>query len=136
MPVPDNLRKAREKCELSYAELANLTGIAKSTLQRYETGTTSKIPLDVIEKIAIALKTSPQALLGWQTEESNLNKPDSLSAKDEKDVSKMIEDLRARLSVPGVTYKGKPMTSDEIERVINGMQITLEIAMQRSKDKK
>ena len=50
---------------LTYAELAELTGIPKSALQRYATGETAKIPLDRMELLARALKTTPAYLLGW-----------------------------------------------------------------------
>ena len=52
---------------LSYGELANLTGIPKSALQRYATGVTRKIPLDRIEAIADALAVPAAEILGWDT---------------------------------------------------------------------
>lgn len=51
--------------DMSYGELSNLTGIPKSALQRYATGQTEKIPLNRIEDIARALRTTPEFLLGW-----------------------------------------------------------------------
>lgn len=50
---------------LTYGDLAERTGISKSALQRYATGETAKIPLDRMEKLARALKTTPAYLLGW-----------------------------------------------------------------------
>ena len=35
----------------SYSELEKITGVAKSSLQRYASGVTTKIPLDVVEKL-------------------------------------------------------------------------------------
>ena len=49
----------------SYGELAELTGIPKSALQRYATGETAKIPLNRLEALAQALQTTPSYLLGW-----------------------------------------------------------------------
>ena len=51
--------------ELSYQELEKLTGIKKSSLQRYASGVTSKIPLDVIEKLSVAFNVSQEYLMGW-----------------------------------------------------------------------
>lgn len=128
MTVSKKLKHAREYCELSYADLAQLTGIAKSTLQRYETGSTTKIPLDAIEKIATALKTSPQNLLDWEDSEPN----SALQNKDvETDITKMIDDLKTRLNTPNLTCKGKLVTEAEKQAIINGMQIALEIALQK-----
>lgn len=55
-----------EKSGYSYAELSELTGISKSTLQRYATGETKKIPIDNIERIAKATQTDPRYLMGWE----------------------------------------------------------------------
>ena len=45
------IKLKREEKHLSYAELSHLTGISKSSLQRYETGNTKKIPMEAIEKL-------------------------------------------------------------------------------------
>lgn len=50
----------------SYGELAEMTGISKSALQRYATGETEKIPFNRLEAMAKALKTTPEYLLGWE----------------------------------------------------------------------
>lgn len=51
--------------DLSYQELEKLTGIKKSSLQRYASGVTTKIPLDVIEKLSKAFNVSQEYLMGW-----------------------------------------------------------------------
>jgi len=53
---------------ISYGELSQQTGIPKSILQRYATGVIAKIPIDRLERIAIALDTTVQFLMGWVTE--------------------------------------------------------------------
>ena len=60
------LRQAIEQSGLTYAELGKKTGIAKSSLQRYATGETKKIPIDSIEAIAKATNVSPRYLMGWE----------------------------------------------------------------------
>ncbi len=59
--------------DLSYQELEKLTGVKKSSLQRYASGVTSKIPLDVIEKLANAFNVSQEYLMGW--DEATKNSP-------------------------------------------------------------
>lgn len=54
--------------DLSYQELEKLTGIKKSSLQRYASGVTTKIPLDVIEKLSKAFNVSQEYLMGWDEE--------------------------------------------------------------------
>ena len=43
-----------------------MTGVPKSTLQRYATGETTAIPLDRLETIAKATSVSPAYLMGWE----------------------------------------------------------------------
>lgn len=50
----------------SYQELEKLTGVKKSSLQRYASGATAKIPLTVIEKLAKAFHVSQNYLMGWE----------------------------------------------------------------------
>lgn len=52
--------------KLSYAELEKKTGISKSCIQRYATGKTKKIPIDVVKHIADATNSSPAYLMGWE----------------------------------------------------------------------
>ena len=48
----DRILHSIQRANLSYSELASLTKIPKSALQRYATGETEKIPIDRIEAIA------------------------------------------------------------------------------------
>lgn len=61
----ERLNSAIRKSGLSYAELETLTGIAKSSIQRYAKGLTQKIPIENIEALATALHVTPQYLLLW-----------------------------------------------------------------------
>lgn len=61
----ERLYSAISKSGLSYAELESLTGIAKSSIQRYATGRTRKIPIENIEALAVPLNVTPQYLLLW-----------------------------------------------------------------------
>jgi len=67
--------------KISYGELSIITQIPKSALQRYATGETEKIPLDRLEKIALALNTTPAYLMGW----SKIGEEKTLSADSQPD---------------------------------------------------
>jgi len=49
---------------MSYQDLEKLTGIKKSSLQRYASGVTSKVPLEAIEKLSKAFNVSQNYLMG------------------------------------------------------------------------
>lgn len=63
--VSERIKQSREEAGYSYSDLSRLTGIPKASLQRYETGTTLKIPLSAISKLEQALNLPRGYLLGW-----------------------------------------------------------------------
>lgn len=72
----ERIRSLIEKSEKSYQELERLTGIKKSSLQRYASGVTTKIPLDVIEKLSNAFNVSPAYIMGWTEKEESPSEPE------------------------------------------------------------
>lgn len=64
--ISDRILTAIKRREVTYSELAKLTNIPKSALQRYATGETEKIPIDRIEAIAEAVGVSLQYIMGWE----------------------------------------------------------------------
>ena len=71
----ERIKSLIEQSGRSYQELEKLTGIKKSSLQRYASGATTKIPLDVIEKLSVAFNVSQQYLMGWEEKESSPSEP-------------------------------------------------------------
>ena len=65
----ERIKSLIEQSGKSYQELEKFTGIKKSSLQRYASGATNKIPLDVIEKLSKAFNVSQEYLMGWSDSE-------------------------------------------------------------------
>lgn len=65
----ERIKSLIEQSKRSYQELEKITGIKKSSLQRYASGVTTKIPLDVIEKLSVAFGVSQEYLMGWSESE-------------------------------------------------------------------
>lgn len=65
--IVKQLNEAKEREGLSYADLARMTGIPKSTIQRYLTGYTGKLPLDFLEKITRALQLDARIAMMWDS---------------------------------------------------------------------
>lgn len=70
----ERIKSLIEESKKSYQELEKITGIKKSSLQRYASGVTAKIPLDVIEKLSKAFNVSQEYLMGWD-EDTKENSP-------------------------------------------------------------
>ena len=75
MTVSQRIRNQMQKLGLSYGELAERSGLAKSAVHRYATGLTDKIPTEALEKLSHALGVTPAYLTGWESE-----RPSTLAA--------------------------------------------------------
>lgn len=69
--IRERVKKRRIHLKLSYQDLAEKTGMSKSTLQRYETGAIRNLPVDKLEVLAKALGTRPGYLMGWESHTEN-----------------------------------------------------------------
>ncbi len=90
----ERIKALIEQSKLSYQELEKITGIKKSSLQRYASGTTAKIPLDVIEKLSKAFSVSQEYLMGW-SDNKKTNTPEKQKLSEGE---KMWMELYHRLS--------------------------------------
>lgn len=72
MTRAEKIYYAMQKAELSYGALSEITKIPKSALQRYATGSTTKIPIDRIELIAKATGVTAAYLMGWEEETKSI----------------------------------------------------------------
>ena len=64
--ITERIKARREELDLSYQDLADLTGLSKSTLQRYETGEIRSLPISKVPILAKALQMTPLELTGWE----------------------------------------------------------------------
>ncbi len=66
------IKNRRLELGLSFQDLADLTDMSKSTLQRYESGGIKNIPLDKLKILANSLRVTPEWIMGWdEGEDSN-----------------------------------------------------------------
>lgn len=84
----------------SYQDLEKITGIKKSSLQRYASGVTTKIPLDVIEKLSATFGVSREYLMGWFDEPTNTQKKSPPKDVPLTDGEKMWLDLFRQIPEP------------------------------------
>lgn len=107
------IQDRRNELDMSYQDLADKTGLSKSTLQRYETGFIKNLSIDKVGILADALKVSPAYLMGW--EEKN---PLEDNIKDLEDAE--IITLAAHRS----GHEGA-LSDNDMERVKLAIQIAL-----------
>ena len=86
MTVGERLAYYREKKGISLGELSRLTNIPKTNLQRYEKGTTKKIPIDVIPVLEKALTLQTGTLMGWIDENEKEQSEDKICPLTQENV--------------------------------------------------
>ena len=89
----ERIKALVDSSKMSYQELEMLTGIKKSSLQRYASGATTKIPLDVIEKLSIAFNVSQEYLMGW--DEKKISHDELQLTEGEKALIKLLRRVPA-----------------------------------------
>ena len=75
----ERIKKLVKESGKTYIELEQITGVAKSSLQRYASGVTTKIPLDVVEKLEKAFGVPRGYIMGWQSEQEPKQAPEDLA---------------------------------------------------------
>jgi transcriptional regulator with XRE-family HTH domain len=60
--IGDNLKKRRKELHMTLEDISRKTGLPKSTVQRWESGTVTNMGMDNLRKVADALDTTVSAL--------------------------------------------------------------------------
>ena len=79
--MPENgmaqrIRELRQSKNLTLEQVADVVGVGKSTVRKWETGMIANMRRDKIAALAKALGTTPAYLMGWEEEQSEKSSPD------------------------------------------------------------
>jgi transcriptional regulator with XRE-family HTH domain len=66
MTTGERIRKSREEIGMSQSKLAELCGVAKQTIYKYEKDIITNIPMDNLKKVASILRVTPAYLMGFE----------------------------------------------------------------------
>lgn len=72
MEIGERIRELRLQHNLTLEELGNLCGVGKSTVRKWEKGMISDIRQTNLAKLANALGTTPESLMGWNEMEKRI----------------------------------------------------------------
>ena len=70
MTTGERIRARRKSIGVSADKLADMIGVSRSTVFRYENGYIEKVPIENLVPIAQALNTSLAYLMGWSEDPS------------------------------------------------------------------
>ena len=71
----DRIKSEMQRNSMTLLEIERRTGIKKSSMQRYITGETGKIPMSTIEKLANLFGVTGAYLMGWDEKKDSPSEP-------------------------------------------------------------
>ena len=138
MTVGERLKQLREQLGMSQVDFATKINVSKQTLYKYENNIITNIPSDKIESAARICNVSPAYIMGWGNNLSPITSDTSseLTARDEKDIAKILEQTKEQLlSQEGLMFDGDPASPEAINSILDAMQIGMEMAKKKNKEK-
>ena len=91
--MSQRIKELRQEKGLTLEQVADIVGVGKSTVRKWETGMIANMKRDKIASLAQALGTTPAYLMGWKEEEGKKISPDELVLTEGEKV--MLELFRA-----------------------------------------
>lgn len=77
--MAQRIKTLRQEKGLTLEQVADVVGVGKSTVRKWETGMIANMRRDKIADLAKALGTTPAYLMGWEDETEKENSPSKLS---------------------------------------------------------
>ena len=94
--MAQRIKALRQEKGLTLEQVADVVGVGKSTVRKWETGMIANMKRDKIADLAKALGTTPAYLMGWKEEEVE-EKKDSPTEPQLSEGEKMLLDLFNRV---------------------------------------
>ena len=73
--MAQRIKKLRQEKGLTLEQVADVVGVGKSTVRKWETGMIANMRRDKIADLAKALGTTPAYLMGWQVDDERKDSP-------------------------------------------------------------
>jgi transcriptional regulator with XRE-family HTH domain len=117
--MAQRIKTLRKEKGLTLEQVANIVGVGKSTVRKWETGMIANMKRDKIAALAKALDTTPAFLMGWkETEEKNLSPSEENLTEGEKLwlelYRKTPEQSRSMLQLLFETFGNIPESSQQM----------------------
>ena len=69
--MAQRIKDLRKEKNLTLEQVADIVGVGKSTVRKWETGMIANMKRDKIASLAKALGTTPEYLMGWEEKKSS-----------------------------------------------------------------
>lgn len=127
--------KLRDSKGVKDSDVVKATGITKSTFSDWKSGR-SNPKNDKLQKIANYFSVPLSYLLTGKNEDEVESQGSGLTLKDERDIEKILNSTKQMLlSQEGLMFEGDPATPEAIDSILAAMQIGMEMAKKKNKEK-
>lgn len=76
LSMAEKIKMRRQQLGLTLEQVADIVGVGKSTVRKWENGLIANMRRDKIANLAIALHTTPAYLMGWDDVPNSSELPD------------------------------------------------------------
>ena len=130
MGLYEQIRDAAKAKGYSVNKLEQELGFARSSINKFNK---NKPSIEKLQKIADFLGISLDYLT---TGENATETANGLTSKDERDIVKILNQTRDQLlTQEGLMFDGDPASPEAIESILSAMQIGMEMAKKKNKEK-
>lgn len=129
MTVFERIEALRKSKNISQGKLEKELGFSNGSISKWRT---SMPTADRLQKIANYFGVSIDYL---QTGEEPQRSVSGLTARDERDIEKILNQTREQLlSQEGLMFDGNPASPEAIESILSAMQVGMEMAKIKNKE--
>lgn len=121
-----------QKYGVSAYKVAKETGVTQSTLSDWKRGRSTP-KSENMKKLADYFGVSIDYLMTGKEETSD--KEPQLKPKDERDIKNILANTEQLLKQDGLMFDGDPASPEAIESILSAMQIGMEMAKRKNKEK-
>ncbi len=112
-------------------KISKETGVSQSTLSDWKRGVSTP-KQDKLKKIADYFGVSLEYLMTGKEESE---KEPKLKPKDEKEIKEILANTEQLLKQEGLMFDGDPASPEAIESILSAMQVGMELAKKKNKEK-
>lgn len=121
-----------QKYGVSAYKVAKETGVTQSTLSDWKRGRSTP-KSENMKKLADYFGVSIDYLMSGK--EDPQEKEPQLKPKDERDIKNILANTEQLLKQDGLMFDGDPASPEAIESILSAMQIGMEMAKKKNKEK-
>lgn len=123
MTLVDRIRNLVNQKGMSLPQLEVELGLGNGTISRWRTSSPNT---DKLQKIADYFSVSMDYLLGRDL---------ALNKRDHQDINEILANTAQLLKQDGLMFDGDPASPEAIESILSAMQIGMEMAKKKNKEK-